>query len=47
MVGDEADVTVISPGSAHDLLLLSTASSDAMGSYAHMVGIGLERPYKP
>ena len=44
---DVADVAVINPTPAQNLLLLSTAASEPMGSYAQMGLYGLERPYKP
>ena len=42
-----ADVTVRVPEVAQTLLLLSTAASEPLGSYAQMVWYGVENPYKP
>ena len=42
-----ADVMVSPPDVAQALLLLSTAASEPMGSYAQMVWYGVESPYKP
>ena len=42
-----ADVAVRPPDVAQTLLLLSTAASEPMGSYAQMGWYGVESPYKP